>query len=61
MKERKLYISINRHGGYNMPRGFWEMGEKGSYPVVIFRRPKSMKEAEYIYLLEEIQKLWESK
>ena len=43
-----------------MPIGFWEAKEKGAYPVVIFRRPKYMDEAEYLKLIEEIKKIWES-
>ena len=59
MNERRIYINTNRQGGYKMPIGFWEAKEKGSYPVVIFRRPKYMNEAEYLKLIEEIKKIWE--
>lgn len=56
-----LYINTDRHGGYNMPLGFYIRTNSGAYPVVIFRRPKHLDKQEYLELLDIIQKLWEKR
>ena len=54
-----VYINTNRQGGYHMPIGFWYSKEGGTYPVVIFRRPKGIPQADYDNIIAEIKAIWE--